>query len=68
MSGHVTAVKADVSNLDDVYANAGGGSFAPIGGITEEHFDRTLRYERERYVVHRKVRDIRPRFVQLDEM
>ena len=56
MSGHVTAVKADASNLDDldklfaqikrekgrldvVYANAGGGSFAPIGGITEEHFD-----------------------------
>ncbi len=56
MSGHVTAVKADSSNLDDldelfaqiklekgrldiVYANAGGGSFAPIGGITEQHFD-----------------------------
>src|SRR5258708_21768388 len=56
MSGHVTAVKADASNLDDldklfsqikrekgrldiVYANAGGGSFAPIGGITEQHFD-----------------------------
>jgi NAD(P)-dependent dehydrogenase (short-subunit alcohol dehydrogenase family) len=59
MSGHVTAVKADASNLDDldklfaqierekgrldvVYANAGGGSFAPIGGITEEHFDQTF--------------------------
>jgi NAD(P)-dependent dehydrogenase (short-subunit alcohol dehydrogenase family) len=25
-----------------VYANAGGGSFAPIGGITEEHFDQTF--------------------------
>src|SRR5580693_9357556 len=59
MSGHVTAVKADASNLDDldklfgqikrekgrldvVYANAGGGSFAPIGQITEEHFDHTF--------------------------
>jgi NAD(P)-dependent dehydrogenase (short-subunit alcohol dehydrogenase family) len=59
MSGQVTAVKADTSNLGDldklfaqvkrekglldvVYANAGGGSFAPIGGITEEHFDQTF--------------------------
>src|SRR5258708_2888629 len=59
MSGHVTAVKADASKLDDldklfaqikrekwrldiVYANAGGGSFAPIGAITEEHFDQTF--------------------------
>jgi NAD(P)-dependent dehydrogenase (short-subunit alcohol dehydrogenase family) len=59
MSGHVTAVKADASNLDDldklfgqikrekgrldvVYANAGGGSFAPIGQITEEHFDKAF--------------------------
>ena len=69
MSGHITAVKADASNLDDldklftqikrekgrldvVYANAGGGSFAPIGGITEEHFDQTFQYECERHVVH----------------
>jgi NAD(P)-dependent dehydrogenase (short-subunit alcohol dehydrogenase family) len=59
MSGHVTAVKADASSLDDldklfgqikrekgrldiVYANAGGGSFAPIGQITEEHFDKAF--------------------------
>src|ERR1700752_1729156 len=59
MIGHVTAVKADASNLNDldklfaqikrekgrldvVFANAGGGSFAPIGGITEEHFDQTF--------------------------
>jgi NAD(P)-dependent dehydrogenase (short-subunit alcohol dehydrogenase family) len=59
MSGQVTAVKADSSNLDDldklfaqiksekgrldiVYANAGGGSFAPIGGISEQHFDQTF--------------------------
>src|SRR5260370_19110501 len=59
MSGHVTAVKADASKLDDldklfaqikrekgrldiVYANGGGGIFAPIGAITEEHFDQTF--------------------------
>jgi NAD(P)-dependent dehydrogenase (short-subunit alcohol dehydrogenase family) len=59
MTGHVTAIKADASNLNDldklfaqikreegrldvVFANAGGGSFAPIGGITEEHFDQTF--------------------------
>jgi NAD(P)-dependent dehydrogenase (short-subunit alcohol dehydrogenase family) len=59
MSGHVTAVKADASSLDDldklfgqikrekgrldiVYAKAGGGRFAPIGQITEEHFDKAF--------------------------
>src|SRR5580700_7199430 len=59
MTGHVTAVKADASNLNDLdrlfaqielekgrldvlFANAGCGSFAPIGGITEEHFDQTF--------------------------
>ena len=26
-------------SLDIVFANAGGGSFAPLGAITEEHFD-----------------------------
>jgi len=28
--------------LDIVFANAGGGSLAPLGTITEEHFDRTF--------------------------
>jgi len=28
--------------LDVVFANAGGGSLAPLGTITEEHFDRTF--------------------------
>ncbi len=53
---HVTAVRGDASNLDDldrlfaqikqekgrldvVFANAGGGSFAPLGTITEEHYN-----------------------------
>jgi NAD(P)-dependent dehydrogenase (short-subunit alcohol dehydrogenase family) len=28
--------------LDILFANAGGGEFAPLGGITEEHFDRAF--------------------------
>jgi NAD(P)-dependent dehydrogenase (short-subunit alcohol dehydrogenase family) len=28
--------------LDIVFANAGGGEFAPLGAITEEHFDKTF--------------------------
>src|SRR4029077_8480236 len=35
-------IKRDKGRLDVVYANAGGGSFAPLGGITEEHFDQTF--------------------------
>ncbi|HUD67957.1 MAG TPA: SDR family oxidoreductase, partial [Candidatus Sulfotelmatobacter sp.] len=56
MSGHVTAdssnledldnlfaqIKREKGRLDIVYANAGGGSFAPIGGIYEQHFDHTF--------------------------
>ena len=33
-------VKQDKGRLDIVFANAGGGTFAPLGAITEEHFDR----------------------------
>ena len=53
---HVTAIQADVSNLNDLdrvystiqqdqgrldvlFANAGVGKLAPLGSITEEHFD-----------------------------
>ncbi len=28
--------------IDVLFANAGGGEFAPLGAITEEHFDRTF--------------------------
>ncbi len=45
----VTAVRADASvlvdlqgRLDILFANAGGGSFAPIGSITEEQYDQTF--------------------------
>ncbi|MBV8588347.1 MAG: SDR family NAD(P)-dependent oxidoreductase, partial [Verrucomicrobia bacterium] len=32
-------IQKEKGHLDIVFANAGGGSFAPLGGITEEHFD-----------------------------
>lgn len=35
-------VKADKGRLDILFANAGGGEFAPLGTITEEHFDKTF--------------------------
>ena len=34
------AVKQQDSRVDVLFANAGGGEFAPLGAITEEHFDR----------------------------
>jgi len=30
------------SHIDVVFANAGGGEFAPLGSITEEHYQRTF--------------------------
>jgi NAD(P)-dependent dehydrogenase (short-subunit alcohol dehydrogenase family) len=35
-------VKQKESRIDIVFANAGGGEFAPLGAITEEHFDKTF--------------------------
>lgn len=32
-------IKEEKGRLDTVFVNAGGGSFAPLGSITEEHFD-----------------------------
>ena len=56
MGDNVTGVQGDVSNLADldrlyeivarksridiIFANAGFGEFSPLGGITEDHFDR----------------------------
>lgn len=34
------AIAAQQGRLDILFANAGGGSLAPLGTITEEHFDR----------------------------
>lgn len=35
-------IKQEKGRLDVVFANAGGGSFAPLGAITEEHYDQTF--------------------------
>lgn len=35
-------VKEQQGHIDIVFANAGGGAFAPLGEITEEHFDKTF--------------------------
>jgi NAD(P)-dependent dehydrogenase (short-subunit alcohol dehydrogenase family) len=36
------AVQQKHPQIDVVYANAGGGEFAPLGAITEEQFDKTF--------------------------
>lgn len=36
------AVRRKHQHIDVVFANAGGGEFAPLGQITEEHYDRTF--------------------------
>jgi NAD(P)-dependent dehydrogenase (short-subunit alcohol dehydrogenase family) len=36
------AVKQQKGHLDIIFANAGGGQFAPLGAITEEQFDKTF--------------------------
>ena len=36
------AIRQKHAQIDAVFANAGGGEFAPLGAITEEHFDRTF--------------------------
>ncbi|MGA7936730.1 MAG: SDR family oxidoreductase [Kovacikia sp.] len=35
-------IKQEQGHLDVIFANAGGGSIAPLGAITEEHFDKTF--------------------------
>jgi len=37
-----TAVKQQKGRIDILFANAGGGEFAPLGAISEEHFDKTF--------------------------
>src|ERR1700747_2014652 len=36
------AIKTAKGRLDILFANAGGGGLAPLGQITEEHFDKTF--------------------------
>src|SRR3989440_4948165 len=35
-------VKKQEGRIDILFANAGGGEFAPLGSITEEHYDKTF--------------------------
>jgi NAD(P)-dependent dehydrogenase (short-subunit alcohol dehydrogenase family) len=35
-------VRTETGRLDIVFANAGGGEWAPLGAITEEHFEKTF--------------------------
>ncbi|MEA5627464.1 SDR family oxidoreductase [Nostoc sp. UHCC 0251] len=35
-------IKQEQGHLDIIFANAGGGQIAPLGAITEEHFDQTF--------------------------
>jgi NAD(P)-dependent dehydrogenase (short-subunit alcohol dehydrogenase family) len=35
-------VRQQHTHIDVIFANAGGGEFAPLGAITEEHFDSTF--------------------------
>src|SRR5260370_2173499 len=35
-------VKQQAGHIDVLFANAGGGEFAPLGAITEEHYDKTF--------------------------
>ncbi|MCW5313041.1 SDR family oxidoreductase [Nostoc sp. KVJ3] len=35
-------IKQEQEHLDIIFANAGGGQIAPLGAITEEHFDKTF--------------------------
>jgi len=35
-------IQQEQGHLDVIFANAGGGEIAPLGSITEEHFDKTF--------------------------
>jgi NAD(P)-dependent dehydrogenase (short-subunit alcohol dehydrogenase family) len=35
-------IRKEKGRVDVLFANAGGGEFAPLGSITEEHFDKTF--------------------------
>src|SRR5713101_7371625 len=37
-----STVKQKAGRIDIVFANAGGGEFAPLGAITQAHFDKTF--------------------------
>jgi len=40
MARVASEIKSTKGSLDIIFANAGGGKFAPLGSISEEHFDK----------------------------
>src|SRR5271167_2879268 len=38
----IAEVTKRANRIDVLFANAGGGTFAPLGQISEEHFDQTM--------------------------
>ena len=42
LDGLFAAIKEQKGRLDVLFANAGIGEFAPLGQVTEEHFDKTF--------------------------
>src|SRR5450432_2403931 len=42
LDGLLAQIKREKGRLDVVFANAGGGSLAPLGSITEEQYDQTF--------------------------
>src|SRR5260370_2144960 len=42
VEGSYDAVQQHHDQIDVVFANVGGGEFASLGAITEEHFDKTF--------------------------
>jgi len=40
LDGLFATIDQEQGHLDVVFANAGGGELAPLGAITEEHFDK----------------------------
>jgi NAD(P)-dependent dehydrogenase (short-subunit alcohol dehydrogenase family) len=46
-------VKQQKGHIDILFANAGTGEFAPLGAITEEHFDKIFNAKRQGSSVHR---------------
>ena len=47
------AIKSEKGRLDILFANAGGGGLAPLGQITEEHFDKTFNTNVRGSALHR---------------
>ncbi len=45
-------IREQEGKLDILFANAGIGEFAPLGQITEEHFDKQFQRQRQGHTLH----------------